>query len=274
VRVDWQSSAGLLEKIILHEAVHQIDGWQDLRRRLRPDRRCFAFFHPMLPDEPLIFVEVALLPEMPAAVAPLIDREGAVNEDTRRFRVAAFYSISNCQPGLKGVNLGNFLIKRVAERLKAEFPDLKTFCTLSPIPSFADWLSKAEHIQDERLKVSQAERLNAQLKEAKLKIAQDNAGIALNQKNLSKALEALCAYYLWQTSFNEQRHSDPVARFHLNNGAKLERINLQADLSKKGLKQSHGLMVNYLYDLDEIENNHQGFVHEEVSTSSSVLKLM
>src|SRR5438552_5553941 len=138
-RVDWNSPAQLLEQIIHHEAVHEIDGWDDLRRRLQPDRRCFAFFHPQLPDEPLIFVEVALLPAMPASIAPLIDKR-AEPLRANQFKVAAFYSISNCQPGLKGVSLGNFLIKRVAEELKREMPQLKTFCTLSPIPGFARWL--------------------------------------------------------------------------------------------------------------------------------------
>jgi malonyl-CoA decarboxylase len=138
-RVDWNAPAQLLEQLIRHEAVHAIDGWDDLRRRLQPDRRCFAFFHPQLPDEPLIFVEVALLRDMPAAIAPLIDK-ASTPQDASQFKVAAFYSISNCQPGLKGVSLGNFLIKRVAEELKREMPQLKTFCTLSPIPGFARWL--------------------------------------------------------------------------------------------------------------------------------------
>ena len=138
-RVDWNSPAQLLEQIIHHEAVHEIDGWDDLRRRLRPDRRCFAFFHPQLPDEPLIFVEVALVPEMAGAIAPLIDKR-AHPLPPDQFKVAVFYSISNCQPGLRGVSLGNFLIKRVAEQLKRELPQLKTFCTLSPIPGFMAWL--------------------------------------------------------------------------------------------------------------------------------------
>jgi malonyl-CoA decarboxylase len=138
-RVDWNSPAQLLEQIIRHESVHAIDGWDDLRRRLQPDRRCFAFFHPQLPGEPLIFVEVALLPEMPQAIAPLIDKK-ATPLPPSTFKVAAFYSISNCQPGLRGVSLGNFLIKRVAETLAAELPQLRTFCTLSPIPGFAAWV--------------------------------------------------------------------------------------------------------------------------------------
>ena len=142
VQVDWRSSAALLEKIIHHEAVHAIDGWADLRRRLQPDRRCFAFFHPQLPGEPLIFVEVALLPAMPDAIGPLIDKQSTALGE-REFKVAAFYSISNCQPGLRGVSLGNFLIKRVAEQLRSEFPQLRTFCTLSPVPGFCDWLLKS-----------------------------------------------------------------------------------------------------------------------------------
>ena len=155
-RVDWNSPAQLLEQIIRHEAVHEIDGWDDLRRRLQPDRRCFAFFHPQLPSEPLIFVEVALLHEMPGAIAPLIDKaESPLPPST--YKVAAFYSISNCQPGLKGVSLGNFLIKRVAEELKRELPQLKTFCTLSPIPGFARWVRSGAVC--EGLPKARAERL-------------------------------------------------------------------------------------------------------------------
>jgi len=142
-RVDWNSPAQLLEQIIRHEAVHEIDGWDDLRRRLQPDRRCFAFFHPQLPDEPLIFVEVALVPDLPGAIAPLIDKKSSPLPNDQ-FRVAAFYSISNCQPGLRNVSLGNFLIKRVAEELKRELPQLKAFCTLSPIPGLIGWLSKLQ----------------------------------------------------------------------------------------------------------------------------------
>ena len=145
-RVDWKSPAEILEKIIAHEAVHAIDGWDDLRRRLQPDRRCFAFFHPQLPDEPLIFVEVALLPEIPVAIMPLVDKKSAPVEQTNQYKVAAFYSISNCESGLRGVSMGNFLIKRVAEQLHAEFPGLKTFVTLSPIPGLMDWITAGAHL--------------------------------------------------------------------------------------------------------------------------------
>ena len=236
-RVDWNSPAQLLEQIIHHEAVHQIDGWDDLRRRLQPDRRCFAFFHPQLPDEPLIFVEVALLPAMPDAIAPLIDKASTPLPPSS-FKVAAFYSISNCQPGLKGVSLGNFLIKRVAEELKRELPQLKTFCTLSPIPGFARWV---------------------------------RAGAPLEGLTKARA-QRLAAYYLgWHAG---TAGGDPVARFHLDNGARLERLDPLGDLSPKGLRQSFGMMVNYLYDLDKVETHHEKFVQGEVAQSRLLTSLL
>jgi len=243
--VDWNSPARLLDKIIEHEAVHQIDGWDDLRRRLEPDRRCFAFFHPALPGEPLIFVEVALLDEMPDAIAPLLDRSPSALAGGDRFTVAAFYSISNCQPGLRGVNLGNFLIKQVAEQLRQQFPRLRTFCTLSPVPSLADWIARAGALAP---------------------------GAATDAVDPEVA-RRLCAQYLLKTSSGEAGGADPVARFHLNNGARLERVNVSADLSRKGLRQSHGVMVNYLYDLDHIEANHERFVNGEVVASRAVRAL-
>ena len=286
VRVDWNSPARLLEQIIKHEAVHEIDGWGDLRRRLEPDRRCFAFFHPVLPDEPLIFVEVALLAEMPAAIGPLLERGAGVSTPPNRFKVAAFYSISNCQPGLRGVNLGNFLIKRVAERIREELPSVRTFCTLSPIPSFADWLARVQVIESSRLKPAVVQSLNEALARRRGR-ADSAAGAAKGAGSASTAsaappdaasagsaadtsdLRALCAFYLLHTSPSELP-SDPVARFHLNNGARLERINTDADLSRKGLRHSHGLMVNYLYDLDEIESNHEHFIAGQVAASRAV----
>ncbi|HSW05961.1 malonyl-CoA decarboxylase domain-containing protein [Aquabacterium sp.] len=241
-KVDWTSPAQLLEQIIRHEAVHAIDGWDDLRRRLQPDRRCFAFFHPQLPDEPLIFVEVALVPEMAAAIAPLIDKKSQPlpPED---FQVAVFYSISNCQPGLRGVSLGNFLIKRVAEQLKRELPQLKTFCTLSPIPGFMDWLQRMH----------------------------GDAEAAVMAASPSEVLR-MAARFLVHESVRPQ--GDPVARFHLDNGARLERLNPQANLSAKGLKQSAGLMVNYLYDLARIETCHDRFVQGRVVHSRAVAALL
>jgi len=287
VQVDWSSPAQLLEKIIQHEAVHQIDGWADLRRRLEPDRRCFAFFHPMLPDEPLIFVEVALLDAMPEAIAPLLDRKSEPETREERFKVAAFYSISNCQPGLRGVNLGNFLIKRVAEQLQQSFPKLKAFCTLSPVPSFAGWLSRFDAIDSPRVKPATRRALEdglrdlrerhgrelGPLREAQVRALAAGGAAAKPDADLA-LLQRLCAYYLTDTSPGEQRPSDPVARFHLSNGARLERINVGGDLSRKGLRQSHGLMVNYLYDLDEIESNHEKFANDQVSASRAVLALL
>ncbi|MGD9943030.1 MAG: malonyl-CoA decarboxylase family protein [Burkholderiaceae bacterium] len=284
-QVDWNSPAQLLEKIIQHEAVHEIDGWSDLRRRLEPDRRCFAFFHPMLPDEPLIFVEVALLEAMPDAIAPLLDRRSEPERREDRFKVAAFYSISNCQPGLRGVNLGNFLIKRVAENLQQSLPKLKTFCTLSPIPSFAGWYARVEQIESPRLKPAAQRELNAGLQRLRERYGRDPSALVLPPDDGAPArsraaagdlqmLQRLCAFYLTDTSPTEQRPSDPVARFHLNNGARLERINASADLSRNGLRQSFGQMVNYLYDLDEIESNHDRFVNDQVSASKAVLALL
>ena len=269
-RVDWNSPAQLLEQIIRHEAVHEIDGWDDLRRRLQPDRRLFAFFHPQLPDEPLIFVEVALVPEMPGSIAPLIDKRAAPLAP-EQFKVAVFYSISNCQPGLRGVSLGNFLIKRVAEQLKRELPQLKTFCTLSPIPGLMAWLTKVRRA-DLPDKVARAH-------DALRAACGDDFGPLVQAARLSAlsgaahhALWRLAAHYLIKVSPLPQ--GDPVARFHLDNGARLERLNAQANLSPKGLRQSAALMVNYLYDLGRIESHHDRFAHGEVVCSRAISALL
>jgi malonyl-CoA decarboxylase len=267
-RVDWNSPAQLLEKIIHHEAVHAIDGWDDLRRRLQPDRRCFAFFHPQLPEEPLIFVEVALLPEMPAAIAPLIDKHSTpLLAD--RFRVAAFYSISNCEPGLRGVSLGNFLIKSVAEQLGRELPRLRVFCTLSPIPRFASWLQQQPTLTG---KAAQAQRLLLELSDGDLSRLQTSSMQDKLGEAGERALLVLAANYLAQVSPTPQ--GDPVARFHLDNGARLERINLRGNIGAPGLKQSCGLMVNYLYQLDKIEASHALFRAGEVTRSREVAALL
>ena len=274
-RVDWNSPAQLLEQIIQHEAVHQIDGWDDLRRRLQPDRRCFAFVHPQLPGEPLIFVEVALLPEMPAAIAPLIDK-AAEPAPPKQFKVAAFYSISNCQPGLRGVSMGNFLIKRVAEELQRELPQLRTFCTLSPIPGFAAWLRAGARceglnkVRAERLAQAQA-TLHAHGGAEPGALGHADALRALDAE-ATQALLRLGAFYLGLCSAAEG--GDPVARFHLDNGARLERLNALGDLSAKGTRQSHGLMVNYLYDLDRVEAHHEQFVNGSVAHSRAVAALL
>ncbi len=274
-RVDWNSPAQLLEQIIRHEAVHEIDGWDDLRRRLQPDRRCFAFFHPQLPSEPLIFVEVALLPDMPGAIKPLIDKASNPTP-LSQFKVAAFYSISNCQPGLKGVSLGNFLIKRVADELKRELPQLKTFCTLSPIPGFARWV-RAGALCD-GLPKARLERLR-EAHQALLDGVEGNldklaSAHALRDMNAAsaQALLRLGAFYL---AFRTPAEGgDPVARFHLDNGARLERLNPLGDVSAKGVKQSLGLMVNYLYDLNKVESHHEMFVQGEVAHSRALAGLL
>ena len=268
-KVDWNSPAQLLEQIIRHEAVHEIDGWDDLRRRLQPDRRCFAFFHPQLQGEPLIFVEVALLPEMAGAIAPLIDKRSPPLAP-EKFKVAVFYSISNCQPGLRNVSLGNFLIKRVAEHLKRELPQLRTFCTLSPIPGLMAWLQRVEAnaLGDAaQALVLLRERCGGDL----AVLAHAARGPALDGP-AHRALWRLAAHYLVHVS--PLPHGDPVARFHLDNGARLERLNARANDSAKGLKQAAGLMVNYLYDLDKIEKHHDHFAHGKVAHSRAVSALL
>ena len=265
-QVDWNSPAQLLEKIIQHEAVHAIDGWDDLRRRLQPDRRCFAFFHPQLPAEPLIFVEIALVPQMPAAIAPLIEK-AAQPVEPKHFKVATFYSISNCQPGLRGVSLGNFLIKRVAERLHAEFPSIRTFCTLSPIPGFVRWLDEV-NVEAAELKPLQA-KLQAALNKLSREKHTDPLAVSRNERD---ALLALASIYLILVS--PTATGDPVAKFHLGNGARLQRINWAGDLSKNGLRQSFGMMVNYLYDLAEIEEYHQRFLEGNVVHAKRVARLV
>ena len=258
-QVDWNSPASLLEKIIQHEAVHAIRDWADLRRRLQQNRRCFAFFHPQLPGVPLIFVEVALVGAIPRSIAQLIG--GAPSSlDSRRPSVAAFYSISNCENGLKGVSLGDFLIKRVAEELRKEVPSIKRYCTLSPVPRLRTWLTRVQGVPAvEALRWrhgADLERLAAAVREGTLD-PQDGA-----------RLYSCAAIFL--SRHGASAAGDPVARFHLDNGARLERINLGADLSEKGLRESFGVMVNYLYDLGAVEPNHERFVRGDVVCSRQV----
>ena len=275
VRVDWHTPAYVLEQIITHEAVHEIRGWNDLRRRLQADGRCFAFFHPALPDEPLIFLEVALMDRMASSVPPLLDAQSTFG-DPARATTAVFYSINNCQPGLRGVSLGNFLIKNVVDVLSREFPRLKTFCTLSPIPGFASWLGSqlkqpdAGHsaVLTQALKVVEA-KLGSDI----TKIASDPDGAVERLAPLREPLTQLCAVYLLSRGEGTEPVRDSVARFHLNNGAKLERINWLADVSRKGLRDSLGLMVNYLYEPRAIEGNHQQFVEGTIVASREVRAL-
>jgi malonyl-CoA decarboxylase len=277
-RVDWNSPAKLLEKIIHHEAVHAIDGWDDLRRRLQPDRRCFAFFHPQLADEPLIFVEVALLHEMPDRIAPLIDKS-STPLPADRFRVAAFYGISNCEPGLRGVSLGNFLIKSVAEQLKRELPRLRTFCTLSPVPGLAAWLQGEPDFAAlpgvRRATAADLDEARAHLLAVvggDLAALQHAAAHDKLDREGTAALLSLASAYLLHLSPTPA--GDPVARFHLDNGARLERLNARGNMSAPGLKQSFGVMVNYLYDLEKIEASHEKFKQGEVARSRAVHTLM
>ena len=276
-QVDWRSPAHVLEKIIQHEAVHAIDGWDDLRRRLQPDRRCFAFFHQQLPDEPLIFVEVALLSEIPSAIGPLVDKK-SIPSDNKKPKVAVFYSISNCEPGLRGVSLGNFLIKRVAEHLKHEIPSLSTFVTLSPIPGFIDWLTRGPQLNQVDLPLTTRTRLEQALETLNLTnqtwVQRLNEGWTPEACPVKEreALTSLCAIYL--IYFATRQEGSPVAKFHLGNGAELHRLNWAADLSKKGLKESAGLMVNYLYNLDAVEENHGHFAQGQVIHARSVHKLI
>lgn len=267
--IDWNTSANTLEKIIRYEAVHAIQNWDDLRNRLEPvDRRCYGFFHPQLAEEPLIFVEVALTKDIPDKVAPLLDvtREPIEAEAAT---TAVFYSISNTQRGLAGVSFGNFLIKQVVENLKAELPNIKNFVTLSPVPGFAAWL-KAERENEKSAILSDDQRLTLALLDQPGWHTDDEKAEAVRT-----VLIPLAAYYFLEAKDKRKRPVDAVARFHLGNGARLERLNFLGDVSPNGLKQSHGLMVNYLYDLKEIEKNHEGFAERgQVAASPEVRKLL
>ena len=267
-RIDWQTPAAILEKIIAYEAVHEIKGWDDLRRRLDPaDRRCFAFFHPSLVDEPLIFVEVALTDDMADNIAGLIDE--ATQSDSRNEPTTAnFYSISNCQEGLKGISFGNFLIKQVVEELAREKPSLKTFVTLSPVPLFARWLSSA-------LEEDETGLITPELRLALEPLA-DSRWIddAERVRALEAPLMQLAAHYLVNAKARDGRPVDPVARFHLGNGARLERINWLGDTSVKGMRESHGFMVNYRYDLKEFERNHEAYANEGVVATSRAVRAL
>ena len=275
VRVDWRTPAYLLERIIAHEAVHEIHGWGDLRRRLEHDRRCFAFFHPVLPDEPLIFVEVALADAIPDTITPLLNA-ATERGDPKRATVAALYSINNCQPGLRGVSLGNFLVKQVVELLTAEFPKLRRFCTLSPIPGFTTWLTSRLREPEAERQAALAGALETIAKELGSDLLNPIADATATAKRLTplrQPLMALCATYLLSARAESEKPQDPVARFHLNNGARLERVNWGADESKRGLRESLGMMVNYLYEPRAIEANHERFVRGRIAASAQVTSL-
>ncbi len=268
-RIDWQTPAAILDKIIAYEAVHEIQGWDDLRRRLDPvDRRCFAFFHPSLVDEPLIFVEVALMDETPDAINDVLHEQRKAHAAAVQPTTAVFYSISNCQEGLRGISFGNFLIKQVVEELVKERATLATFVTLSPVPLFARWLDRFV-VSDTSGMVTDADRAAlARLKDlgwAETPAASDA---------VKPALQALAAHYLVSERASDGLAVDPVARFHLGNGARLERINWLGDISEKGLREAHGLMVNYRYDLKEIERNHEAYENDGTVAASKAVRAL
>lgn len=257
--INWSTSAAILERIIRYEAVHEIKDWNDLRSRIDPpNRRCFAFFHPALVDEPLIFVEVALGQDVPGSIFAILNDRIEDDDWSPEYKTATFYSISNCQPGLKNISFGNFLIKQVVQELQAEFPSIKQFVTLSPIPGFANWLNADEATPESSL---------AQLKRTVREFPEKRE---MNEEQ-SQVLRRLMFNYL--TVAKQGKYPvDPVARFHLGNGAMIHQIHTGADVSKKGLAQSFGTMVNYLYDLRYIERNHESYVSEGVVEYSDKLK--
>jgi malonyl-CoA decarboxylase len=285
-RITWDSPASLLEKLIAYEAVHAIRGWQDLKDRLDSDRRCFAFFHPRMPDEPLIFVEVALVTGMSGNVQILLD-EAAPVQDPNSADTAIFYSISNAQKGLAGISFGNLLIKRVVDNLKAEFPNLKDFATLSPIPGFRRWLDSElgrDKVADGEGVLTSSERgrvaglfagrdVIAPERGDGLQALLDRPGWYRDEaawKVLKPILLRLGATYLAEAKAG-RRARDPVAHFHLSNGARMERLNWLADTSDNGLRQSAGMMINYRYKLAEIEANHEAYTGDgKINTSSQV----
>ncbi|MGA6942466.1 MAG: malonyl-CoA decarboxylase, partial [Pseudolabrys sp.] len=268
--IDWSTPAIVLEKIIRYEAVHEIRGWDDLRRRIDPpDRRCYAFFHPALVDDPLIFVEVAVEREIPGAIAPILasGRQQFVEPD--KARIAVFYSISNCQRGLTGVSFGNFLIKQVVEEICRELPKLTTFVTLSPVPGFARWL--AGELKDENSSaINAGDRITFELLDRPHWWTDPEIF-----SQLEGPLMRAAAWYFLRARNRRGTPVDPVARFHLGNGARLERINWLADTSERAIEQAYGLMVNYQYDLDHIEKNHEAYAEgRTVVASGAVQRLL
>ena len=275
-RISWDSPASLIEKLIQYEAVHDIKSWADVKNRLDSDRRCYGFFHARLPGVPLIFVEVALVDEMADDIMPLLDEHAAAS-DLDKATTAIFYSISNTQPGLRGVSFGDSLIKRVVETLKEEFPKLKVFATLSPIPGFRSWLGKHAAALLDQLADKERKALGHELAVEPVTPANFLAAIesplALPDKSLVRQLLLQgAAHYLGQ-GLKDGKPLDAVARFHLGNGARVERLNWAADPSPKGLKQAHGLMVNYLYDLKRLDKHRALLAQGKVPVSTSIQDL-
>uniref|UniRef100_A0AAU7YJ70 Malonyl-CoA decarboxylase n=1 Tax=Wolbachia endosymbiont of Oeneis ivallda TaxID=3171168 RepID=A0AAU7YJ70_9RICK len=260
-QITWDSPASLLEKLIKYEAVHKISSWDDLKNRLDSDRLCFAFFHYKIPNEPLIFVEVALMNEIADSIQHVLD-ESVPSSDPSSASTAIFYSISNTQTGLSGISLGNFLIKRVVEKLSQEFKSVKVYATLSPVPGFTKWLKNQD--------VALLGKLN--IKQSGTEILES---IKTNIECEKKSLLKLCAHYLLKVKSSGGGAYDPVAHFHLSNGASIKQINWMADTSEKGISQSAGIMVNYLYELPKIDNNHENYmINKAISHSKKVSAML
>ena len=272
-RISWDSPASLIEKLIKYEAVHDIKSWADVKNRLDSDRRCYGFFHQRLPDEPLIFVEVALLDSVADCITPLLD-ESADAADLNKATTAIFYSISNTQAGLRGVSFGDSLIKRVVETLKDEFPKLKVFATLSPIPGFRAWLGKNAGAMLERLDDKQRTALGRAVgfeppTAGHFLSALDNV-LALPDKAPVRTVLTQCAAHYLGVGLQDGKPLDAVARFHLGNGARVEQLNWAGDPSPKGLKQSYGLMVNYLYDLRRLDKHRLMLAQGKIPVSGGI----
>jgi malonyl-CoA decarboxylase len=279
--ITWESPAALLEKLIAYEAVHTIHSWKDLRNRLESDRRCYAFFHPAMADEPLIFIEIALVRGMAGHIQELLD-EGAPEMLPGRADTAIFYSITNAQKGLRGISFGHFLIKRVVDELRHEFPNLKTFAPLSPIPGFSLWLKKHLAVDSGGDEPTAALR-HGLTKAATLLKVEDSLAKIISHPDwhqhtevtslLREPLLRLCARYLHQTR-PDHAPLDAVERFHLGNGARIERLNWLGDISANGMNQSCGLMVNYLYRLDDIEKNHEVYATRKRIVASPAIRAL
>ena len=252
--ITWNSPANILEKIIKYEAVHSFNNWEDLQRRLIPsDRECFAFFHPAMPDEPLIFVQVALTTDIPNSIQEIL-RDGRKIIDIEKASTATFYSISNCQKGLQGISFGNSLIKTVVQEISKNNPQIKNFVTLSPLPNFTKWLKKIK------------------IKKEHFNLKKNNSGFEYLKRYPKKSLE-FASYYLTNLVDNDLEYFDPVAKFHLTNGAIVYDIHEKADVSQKGKKQSLSIMVNYLYDTKNLTQNHENFVlNNKIISSEKITK--
>ncbi|MES2400845.1 MAG: malonyl-CoA decarboxylase [Pseudomonadota bacterium] len=272
-RISWDSPASLIEKLIKYEAVHDIKSWADVKNRLDSDRRCYGFFHPRLPDDPLIFVEVALVDDMSDGITPLLD-ESADAADLNKATTAIFYSISNTQAGLRGVSFGDSLIKRVVETLKEEFPRLKTFATLSPIPGFRNWLNKNASAMieklDEKSRTALGRAVGFEPPTAGHFLGATEDVLALPEKSPVRLMLLRCAANYLGQAMDEGKPVDAVAKFHLGNGARVERLNWAGDPSAKGLKQSYGLMVNYLYDLKRLDKHRMLLSQGKVPVSGDI----